>query len=156
MILVLDSSVSLKWVLPEAHSDLAIQLRDDFHNAVLDLIAPDIFAVETLHALTKAERQKRDGADHDGDTYDTPKSADGDVDGQDKRDDRGRDGADDQFRQQRRPGRAARAGDHHAECSANATLWPTPTHRVTSACLPPRSPVRTAVARQEKSSQKLK
>ena len=59
MTLVLDSSASLKWVLPEAHSDKAIRLRDDFHSATLDLIAPDIFPVETLHALTKAERQKR-------------------------------------------------------------------------------------------------
>jgi predicted nucleic acid-binding protein len=59
MSLVFDSSAALKWVLPEAYSDKAIQLRDDFHNGVIDLIAPDIFPVETLHALTKAERQKR-------------------------------------------------------------------------------------------------
>jgi predicted nucleic acid-binding protein len=59
MTLVLDSSVALKWVLPEAYSDKAIQLRDDFHNAVLDLISPDIFPIESLHGLTKAERQKR-------------------------------------------------------------------------------------------------
>ena len=59
MTFALDSSVALKWVLPEAYSDNAIRLRDDFHNGVIDLLAPDIFPVETLHALTKAERQKR-------------------------------------------------------------------------------------------------
>jgi predicted nucleic acid-binding protein len=59
MTFALDSSVALKWVLPEAYSDKAIRLRDDFHNGAIDLVAPDIFPVETLHALTKAERQKR-------------------------------------------------------------------------------------------------
>ena len=57
--LVFDSSAALKVALPELHSDKAKKLRDDYHNAVVDLIAPDIFPVETLHALTKAERQKR-------------------------------------------------------------------------------------------------
>ena len=39
---VLDSSVALKWVLPEADSDRADRLRDDFRNALHDLIAPDV------------------------------------------------------------------------------------------------------------------
>jgi predicted nucleic acid-binding protein len=34
MTFALDSSVALKWVLPEAHSDKAIRLRDDFHNGI--------------------------------------------------------------------------------------------------------------------------
>ena len=59
MTLVFDSSSALKWVLPEAWSVKAIQLRDEFHSGSVDLIAPDIFPVETLHALTKAERRKR-------------------------------------------------------------------------------------------------
>ncbi|MBI3463231.1 MAG: type II toxin-antitoxin system VapC family toxin [Planctomycetes bacterium] len=59
MTFALDSSAALKWVLPEAYSDKAIRLRDDFHNGVIDLVAPDILPVESLHALTKAERQKR-------------------------------------------------------------------------------------------------
>jgi predicted nucleic acid-binding protein len=59
MTFALDSSVALKWVLPEADSDKAIRLRDDFHNGLVDLVAPDILPVETLHALTKAERQRR-------------------------------------------------------------------------------------------------
>ncbi len=56
---VLDSSVALKWVLPEADAAKAVRLRDDFHNAVHELLAPDIFPVEIAHALTKAERQLR-------------------------------------------------------------------------------------------------
>src|SRR5262245_4889003 len=56
---VFDSSAALKVALPEPFSDKAKQLRDDYHNSNIQLIAPDIFPVEILHALTKAERQKR-------------------------------------------------------------------------------------------------
>jgi predicted nucleic acid-binding protein len=56
---VLDSNIALKWVLPEPLSDKAIQLRDDYHNAVHELLSPDVFSVEVLHALTRAERQTR-------------------------------------------------------------------------------------------------
>ncbi len=56
---VLDSNVGLKWVLSETDSDKARRLRDDFHDAIHELIAPDIFPVECLHALLKAERQRR-------------------------------------------------------------------------------------------------
>jgi predicted nucleic acid-binding protein len=55
---VLDASVALKWVLPEALSPKAVRLRNDFRNHVHELIAPDIFPVEVAHALTRAERQK--------------------------------------------------------------------------------------------------
>ena len=58
-VLVFDSSAALKWYLPETYADKAKQIRADYRKAILDLIAPDIFPVETLHALTKAERQKR-------------------------------------------------------------------------------------------------
>lgn len=58
---VLDSSAALKWVLAEPDSARANNLRDDFRNAVHELIAPDIFPVELAHALTRAERQKRIG-----------------------------------------------------------------------------------------------
>jgi predicted nucleic acid-binding protein len=58
-LLVFDSSAALKWFLPELHSDKAKQIRDEYRNAITELIAPDIFPVETLHALTKAERQQR-------------------------------------------------------------------------------------------------
>jgi predicted nucleic acid-binding protein len=56
---VLDSSVALKWVLPEPDSPQAIRLRDDYRNGLHDLLAPDVFPVEVAHALTRAERQGR-------------------------------------------------------------------------------------------------
>ena len=56
---VIDSSVAFKWVVPEVDSDKADRLRDDFRNAVHDLLAPDVFPPELAHALTRAERQKR-------------------------------------------------------------------------------------------------
>jgi predicted nucleic acid-binding protein len=55
---VLDSSVAVKWVLPELHSAKALRLRADFQAALHELIAPDVFPVEVGHALTKAERRK--------------------------------------------------------------------------------------------------
>lgn len=56
---VIDSSVAFKWVVPEPNSDKAILLRDDYRNAHIELLAPDVFPVEAGHALTRAERQKR-------------------------------------------------------------------------------------------------
>jgi predicted nucleic acid-binding protein len=56
---VLDSSVAVKWVLPEVDSDKALHLRDDVRNGVHEVLAPDIFPAELAHALTKAGRQKR-------------------------------------------------------------------------------------------------
>ncbi|MHB1421786.1 MAG: type II toxin-antitoxin system VapC family toxin [Gemmataceae bacterium] len=58
---VLDSSAAVQWVLPEKDSAKAIRLRDDYHNAIHELLAPDIFPAEMLNALTKAERTKRIG-----------------------------------------------------------------------------------------------
>jgi hypothetical protein len=54
---VLDASVALKWVLIEPDAAKARQLRDDFRNGIHELIAPDSFALEIAHALTKAERR---------------------------------------------------------------------------------------------------
>jgi predicted nucleic acid-binding protein len=56
---VLDSSVAFKWVLAEPLSGKAQTLRDEFRKRAHELIVPDIFAVEVMHALTKAERQGR-------------------------------------------------------------------------------------------------
>src|ERR1700733_9046714 len=56
---VLDSSVAFKWVVPEIDTDKALLLRDDYRNGVIELISPDFFPLEVLHALTKAERQGR-------------------------------------------------------------------------------------------------
>ncbi len=56
---VLDTSVAFKWEVPEIDSDKANRLRDDFRNAVHELLAPDFFPQELAHALTRAERQGR-------------------------------------------------------------------------------------------------
>src|SRR5262249_18606076 len=56
---VLDSSVAFKWLVPEADTAKALQLRDEFTQAVLELVAPDVLPIETAHGLTRAERQKR-------------------------------------------------------------------------------------------------
>jgi len=56
---VIDSSVAFKWVVPETYSDKALLLRDDFRNALAELLAPDVFPIEVSHALTRAERQGR-------------------------------------------------------------------------------------------------
>lgn len=55
---VLDASLALKWVLPEPLADKAQRLREDYRNAVHELMAPDIFLVEVAHALARAERRK--------------------------------------------------------------------------------------------------
>ena len=55
---VVDASVALKWVLPEARSDKARELRDDFDGQIHELQAPDVFPIEVAHALTRAERRK--------------------------------------------------------------------------------------------------
>jgi predicted nucleic acid-binding protein len=55
---VVDSSVALKWVLPEIDTPKAIGLRDDFRNGIYELLAPDVFAIEIAHALARAERRK--------------------------------------------------------------------------------------------------
>ncbi len=55
---VLDASVAIKWVLPEADSAKALSLRDDYGKGIHELLAPDIFKVEAAHALTRAERRK--------------------------------------------------------------------------------------------------
>lgn len=56
---VLDSSVAVKWVLPESGSDKAIQLRDEFRQGLHELLAPDVLPIEVGHALTRAERAGR-------------------------------------------------------------------------------------------------
>jgi predicted nucleic acid-binding protein len=54
---VLDASVGLKWVLNEADAGKALALRDEFRASLRDFIAPDIFAPECAHALTKGARR---------------------------------------------------------------------------------------------------
>jgi predicted nucleic acid-binding protein len=56
---VLDSCVGLKWIFTETDSNLARKLRDEYRNAVIELIAPDVFPIEVAHAVTRAERAGR-------------------------------------------------------------------------------------------------
>jgi predicted nucleic acid-binding protein len=58
MIYVLDSSVAVKWAIPEIGAEKALALRNDVRNKIHEIIAPDVFASEVAHALTKAERMK--------------------------------------------------------------------------------------------------
>lgn len=54
---VLDASVVLKWVLPEADTPRAVRLRNAYRQKLNELLAPDIFAAEVAHSLTRAERR---------------------------------------------------------------------------------------------------
>jgi predicted nucleic acid-binding protein len=56
---VLDSSVGFNWFLIEDQTDKARLLRDDYCAGHLELIAPDVFPIEIVHALTRAERTNR-------------------------------------------------------------------------------------------------
>ena len=55
---VVDASVALKWVLPEAHSDIARKLRNESDSGLHELLAPDDFPIEVAHSLMRAERKK--------------------------------------------------------------------------------------------------
>jgi len=56
---VLDSSLALKWFLAEPDSDKADRLREGWRQTAHELLAPDVFPVEVVHAITRAERQGR-------------------------------------------------------------------------------------------------
>ena len=59
MMYVLDSSVGVKWAIIEQDTDKARKLRDEYRNAIVELIAPDVFPYELAHEFTRAERQGR-------------------------------------------------------------------------------------------------
>ena len=53
---VLDSSIGFKTLVPEALTDKAELLLQDYKNAVHELLSPDVYPVEVIHALNgKAE-----------------------------------------------------------------------------------------------------
>jgi predicted nucleic acid-binding protein len=56
---VLDSSVAFKTLVTEADSPKAQQIYNDYQNGIHELLAPDVFTVELVHAITRAERQAR-------------------------------------------------------------------------------------------------
>lgn len=53
---VLDSNVAVKWVIPEAHSDKAIRIRDLAIAGSTELLIPHFFPYEVANVLSKAER----------------------------------------------------------------------------------------------------
>jgi predicted nucleic acid-binding protein len=59
MTYVLDPSVALKVVLPEADSARAVRLHDEYANGIHTLLAPDLFTAELANGLVAAERQGR-------------------------------------------------------------------------------------------------
>lgn len=56
---ILDSSVALKVVVPEADSARAVRLLDEYANGVHSLLAPDLFTPEVANGLVWAELQGR-------------------------------------------------------------------------------------------------
>src|SRR5260370_40096738 len=56
---VIDASVGFKWAVSEIDSEKATRLRDDFNNAIHELLAPDLFPTELANALAVAERAAR-------------------------------------------------------------------------------------------------
>jgi predicted nucleic acid-binding protein len=56
---VLDSSVALKVVLPEADSARAVRLPNEYAGATHALLAPDLFTPEVANGLVSAQRQGR-------------------------------------------------------------------------------------------------
>jgi predicted nucleic acid-binding protein len=56
---VIDTSVDIKTYVQERDSGKAIQLRNDYHQGVHALIAPDIFPTEMCNVLMILERSGR-------------------------------------------------------------------------------------------------
>lgn len=56
---VIDSSVGMKWVIPEIDSDKALRLLTDYTAAIHQLLAPDLFPIEIANALASAEKSAR-------------------------------------------------------------------------------------------------
>ena len=50
---VLDSSVAVKWALPEIGAEKALACRDDVWNKIHEIIAPDVFPQKLLMHLRK-------------------------------------------------------------------------------------------------------
>jgi predicted nucleic acid-binding protein len=65
---VVDASVALKWLVVEADSDKARELRDGYRQGIHELLAPELFSAEVANVLLMNERKGRlptgDGAIH--------------------------------------------------------------------------------------------
>src|SRR5437899_13107101 len=53
---VIDTSVEVKTFVQEQDSNRAVRLRNDYHQGVHELIAPDIFPTEMCNVLMILER----------------------------------------------------------------------------------------------------
>lgn len=51
MLLVLDTSVILKWFTQETYSDIALKIREDFYNGVHEIVEPDLLVYEFTNVL---------------------------------------------------------------------------------------------------------
>jgi predicted nucleic acid-binding protein len=56
---VIDTSVYIKTYVQEQDSDKAVRLRDEYHQGVHELIAPDIFPTEMCNVLMILERSAK-------------------------------------------------------------------------------------------------
>jgi predicted nucleic acid-binding protein len=56
---VYDSSAAVKTVLPEADSDKANDVVDQFRRGLHELLAPEVFPLEAANSLTRAARRGR-------------------------------------------------------------------------------------------------
>ena len=56
---VIDTSVDIKTYVQEQDSAKALQLRNDYHQGIHDLIAPDIFPTEMCNVLMILERSAK-------------------------------------------------------------------------------------------------
>ena len=50
-LLVLDTSVILKWFLQENYSDISLKIREDFYNEVHEIVEPDLLLYEFANVL---------------------------------------------------------------------------------------------------------
>ncbi|MHB2019659.1 MAG: type II toxin-antitoxin system VapC family toxin [Candidatus Xenobia bacterium] len=52
-LMVIDSSVAIKWCIDEVHSELALRIRTRYQAGDLSLIAPDLFLAEVANVAWK-------------------------------------------------------------------------------------------------------
>jgi len=51
MLLVLDTSVILKWFLEENYSDIAVKIRKEFYEEIHEIVEPDLLLYEFVNVL---------------------------------------------------------------------------------------------------------
>ena len=61
--IVVDASVAVKWILPEAGHELALQLQEQYQNEQLDIVAPYLLISEVANVLWKRHSRGDIGSD---------------------------------------------------------------------------------------------